>query len=106
MAPPSCGVTGMACNAIMLSVRGGASVVLPVHVSGTSTLSVSANLTGLSSSTTYHYRVVGINGAGPPYGLDMTFTTTAGGCTVTPITIGQAVSGSLSTSDCKSTMRG
>jgi hypothetical protein len=44
--------------------------------SGTSDESVSANLTGLASSTTYHYRLVAVSSAGTTNGADLTFTTT------------------------------
>jgi hypothetical protein len=37
--------------------------------------SVSANISGLSASTTYHFRIVAINSAGTVYGADRTFTT-------------------------------
>jgi phage head maturation protease len=37
--------------------------------------SVSANISGLAASTTYHFRVVATNSAGPRYGSDITFTT-------------------------------
>jgi hypothetical protein len=37
---------------------------------------VSTSLTGLASSTTYHYRLVGMSSAGTTYGSDQTFTTT------------------------------
>src|SRR6202035_3982150 len=37
--------------------------------------SVSANISGLSASTTYHFRVVATNSAGTTYGADRTFTT-------------------------------
>lgn len=43
--------------------------------SGTSAVSVSADLTGLSAGTTYHYRVVATNGAGTSHGGDAVFTT-------------------------------
>jgi hypothetical protein len=39
---------------------------------------VSANLTGLSASTTYHYRLEATNTSGTTYGTDQTFTTSAG----------------------------
>lgn len=45
--------------------------------SGTADMSVSANLTGLSPGTVYHYRVVADNSAGKTPGADKTFTTTA-----------------------------
>lgn len=38
--------------------------------SGTSPVGVSANVTGLSSDTTYHYRIVASNSAGTSYGSD------------------------------------
>jgi outer membrane protein assembly factor BamB len=36
---------------------------------------VAANISGLTASTTYHFRIVAINGAGTVYGPDRTFTT-------------------------------
>jgi len=36
---------------------------------------ISANISGLSASTTYHFRIVAINSAGTRYGSDRTFTT-------------------------------
>jgi hypothetical protein len=46
-------------------------------VSGNAGKSVSADLTGLAPSTTYHVRVVATNGSGTVQGADITFTTTA-----------------------------
>jgi hypothetical protein len=43
--------------------------------SGTSAVSVTANLTGLSTNTTYYYRVVGQNSAGTERGSILSFTT-------------------------------
>ena len=43
--------------------------------SGTSAVSASASLTVLSSSTTYHFRLVATNSAGTNYGSDLTFST-------------------------------
>jgi len=44
--------------------------------SGTSNVNISANLTGLSSNTTYHFRMVATNSAsGTTYGEDRVFTT-------------------------------
>jgi hypothetical protein len=37
--------------------------------------SVSANISGLSASRTYHFRIVGTNSGGTRYGSDRTFTT-------------------------------
>ena len=43
--------------------------------SGTSAAAATATLTGLSTGTTYHYRLVAQNSAGTTYGYDYTFTT-------------------------------
>ncbi len=43
--------------------------------SGTEEVSVSADITGLSEGTTYHFRLVAINSGGTSYGDDATFTT-------------------------------
>ena len=43
--------------------------------SGTSAVSVNANITGLSESTTYHFRLVATNSIGTTSGSDQTFTT-------------------------------
>ncbi|MDP3297216.1 MAG: fibronectin type III domain-containing protein, partial [Thermodesulfovibrionia bacterium] len=43
--------------------------------SGTSPVNVTANLTGLSTVTTYYYRVVATNVYGTSYGYDVSFTT-------------------------------
>lgn len=43
--------------------------------SGDNPVEVSAALTGLSESTTYHYRIVATNSVGTSYGSDKTFTT-------------------------------
>jgi subtilase family serine protease len=49
-----------------------------VDASGNGT-AVSADLTGLSAGTTYHYRLVATNAVGEAVGSDQTFTTLAGG---------------------------
>ena len=59
----------------------------PSAGSGTTAQNESANLTGLSPGTTYHYRIEATNSAGTTFGSDQTFTTT------TPPTV---VSGSAS----------
>ena len=46
--------------------------------SGTSTVKALANLSGLNSGTTYHYRLAATNGSGTSFGADRTFTTTGG----------------------------
>jgi len=43
---------------------------------GTTDVPVSADLTGLTPSTTYHYRLVAVSSAGTTPGADQTFTTT------------------------------
>jgi len=47
----------------------------PASVTGSDAQSVSAVLSGLKSSTTYHYRIVGVNSAGTQHGDDASFTT-------------------------------
>ncbi len=50
--------------------------------SGTSSVNVSANLTGLSSNTTYNYRIVATNSfGGTVFGANQTFITTSSGST-------------------------
>jgi tetratricopeptide (TPR) repeat protein len=43
--------------------------------SGNAYQNVAANISGLSASTTYHFRIVGTNTSGTTYGRDRTFTT-------------------------------
>jgi phosphodiesterase/alkaline phosphatase D-like protein len=43
--------------------------------SGSADVPVSADVSGLSPNTQYHYRLVAINGSGTTHGLDATFTT-------------------------------
>lgn len=47
----------------------------PSPVIGTSSVSVSTAITGLSPNSMYHYRLVATNSAGATNGLDQTFTT-------------------------------
>jgi len=47
----------------------------PSPVTGTTSTSVSANLSGLASCTTFHYRVKAVSAGGTTYGDDQTFTT-------------------------------
>jgi hypothetical protein len=42
---------------------------------GNTYLNVTANISGLTASTTYHFRIVATNSAGTRYGSDRTFTT-------------------------------
>ncbi|MGI6342142.1 MAG: BACON domain-containing protein [Bacteroidales bacterium] len=69
---------------------------------GTTAVNVSADLSGLTPGTTYHYRITATNSDGTSYGLDKTFT--PGGIVlttnpVTSITTNSAVSGGNITSD-------
>ncbi|HYB30866.1 MAG TPA: IPT/TIG domain-containing protein [Solirubrobacteraceae bacterium] len=57
----------------------------PSPGSGTSAVAVSAALSGLSSDTTYHYRVVATNSGGPSDGTDRTFATSTNPPTVTAV---------------------
>lgn len=54
----------------------------PDTMSGSSNINVSFDLTGLSISTKYHYRVKAVSSAGTTYGNDVTFTTSDTGSTV------------------------
>jgi len=54
---------------------GSTATATPATVTGNTTTPVSANLTGLSLSTLYHYRAKGVNSVGTVNGADMTFTT-------------------------------
>jgi len=59
-----------------LTVAYGTTVnAVPPTVTGTATTNVSAVLTSLTTATTYHYRVRGVNSAGTANGNDMTFLT-------------------------------
>ena len=49
---------------------------VPGTVTGNTVTPVSANISGLTVSTTYHYRIVGVNSVGTSNGSDMTFFTT------------------------------
>src|SRR5581483_12397408 len=51
--------------------------------SGTSAVSESTAITGLTPSTTYHFRIEATNSAGTSFGSDVTFTTSSGGCQCT-----------------------
>ena len=51
--------------------------------SGTSAVNESANISNLTASTTYHYRIDATNSAGTTNGSDATFTTSACGSAIT-----------------------
>jgi hypothetical protein len=50
----------------------------PQTITGSATTPILANLTGLTSNTTYHYRAKGTSAAGTTNGADLTFTTSTG----------------------------
>ena len=47
----------------------------PQSRTGNTSLNISANISGLTASTTYHFRIVATNSAGTRFGSDRTFTT-------------------------------
>ena len=59
----------------LTTAYGSSAAAVPGTVTGDTDTAVTGNLTGLSPTTTYHYRVVGQNAFGTTYGADMTFTT-------------------------------
>ena len=64
--------------------------------SGTTALAVSANLTGLTAGTTYHFRLSATNSDGTVYGSDLSFTPGAASVTTTAassLTMNSAASG-------------
>lgn len=60
-----------------IAYSGGTIAGTPLTVTGSVNTSVSAALSGLTASTTYHYRAVGTAGGTAYYGRDTTFTTLA-----------------------------
>jgi uncharacterized protein (TIGR02145 family) len=50
-------------------------IAIPNTVSGSTNTGVSANLSGLTANTTYHFRVKAVSSVGTTYGSDVTFTT-------------------------------
>ena len=62
----------------LTSAYGNTISATPPSVTGTVATPVLANLSNLLSSTTYHFRVRGINAAGTATGADLTFKTDAG----------------------------
>jgi hypothetical protein len=56
---------------------GNSVAALPSTVTGTNSTGVSANVTGLTAVTTYHYRVKAVNKLGTTYSIDNTFTTSS-----------------------------
>ena len=64
-------------------------IAIQSPVTGSTNTNVSADITGLTAATTYHYRVQAVNSLGTTYGSDMEFTT-LGQSTVTTTTITNA----------------
>jgi hypothetical protein len=60
----------------------------PSAGSGTTNVSVSANLSSLSPGTTYHYRLVATNASGTSFGSDQTVTTTGASPTYSSTILG------------------
>jgi hypothetical protein len=61
--------------------------------SGASAVAVSEEVTGLLSSTTYHYRIVASNSEGPGVSADETFTTPPPKPTVTSLPVSESAEG-------------
>ena len=62
----------------LTSAYGNTTDATPFEVTGTTVTAVLANLIGLTSNTTYHYRVRGSSAAGLSTGEELTFTTPVG----------------------------
>ena len=62
----------------LTSFYGNTVTAIPPIVTGTTATPVLVNLSGLTSNTTYHFRVKGSNAAGTTTGGDLTFTTSGG----------------------------
>jgi uncharacterized protein (TIGR02145 family) len=60
------------------SSYGNTSIAEPAVVTGHNYNSVSAEITGLTPSTTYHFRIKSVNSLSTVYGNDLTFTTVGG----------------------------
>ena len=58
---------------------------VPSQIPGSYNVAVYATISGLTASTTYHFRVKAVNSAGTSYGTDMSFSTSGGSSQVTDI---------------------
>ena len=59
----------------LTTAYGNSTNAVPPSVSGITATNVNAVLTGLLTSTTYHFRCVGVNATGTSYGADQSFLT-------------------------------
>jgi len=82
----------------------GSSTTSTSAASGTSDLSVDASISGLSSNTTYHFRLVSTNSAGTNYGSDGTFSTSDSPITIPTVTTSSATSVSTSSATLNGTV--
>ncbi len=73
---------------------------IPASVSGSGNTAVSANISGLTPGTTYHFRVIAANYAGDAKSNDQTFTTLSDNAKLASVSLG---TGSLSPSFSKAT---
>ncbi len=62
----------------LTAAYGNTAAAVPATVTGNSVTPVLASLSGLTSSTTYHFRAKAVSPGGTSYGADLTFTTDAG----------------------------
>lgn len=80
----SAGTATVTARGICFSLSANPTISNSTVASGSGTGVFSANLTGLISSTLYHYRAYATSSVGTSYGADLTFTTTAPvGCIAT-----------------------
>ena len=70
--------TGVSFDWGLTTAYGNTIAANPATVTGSTVTPVMAGLTGLTSNTTYHFRVKGSSAAGTANGSDLTFTTTFG----------------------------
>ncbi len=68
--------TGVTFEYGLTASYGSTATASPATVSGNTATAVTTALTGLTASTTYHFRVKAVNTGGTSYGADTSFTTT------------------------------
>jgi PKD repeat protein len=80
-ANPNGGATATSFQYGMTTAYGTTIAAIPPMLYGSGNQNFSKTLSGLLPNQTYHYRAKGVNSYGTVYGVDMTFTTSAGaGC--------------------------